>query len=94
MQRNKSALKRSKSHYWFQIVSRWFQIVSDGFSWFQVVPRFSIYEKKDAVEIFILQETKNSSLFDTEKSNLIDKNCTQENVNAIFKMMKVDLDES
>ena len=32
---------------WFQVVSGWFQLVSDGsggFRWFQVVPRFSKYD--------------------------------------------------
>ena len=38
-------------------------------------------KKKDVLVIFILQETKNSNLFD--------ENCTQENVDAIFNMKKV-----
>ena len=31
---------------WVQVVSGWFQMVSGGFPWFQVVPRFSKYEKQ------------------------------------------------
>ena len=38
-------------------------------------------KKKDILVISILQETKNSNLFD--------KNCTEENVDAIFNMKKV-----
>ena len=49
--------------------------------WFYHEPK-----KKDVFVIFLYQETKNSNLFD--------KNCTQENVNVIFNMKKVDLDES
>ena len=49
---------------WPQIVSGWFQVVSDGFSWFQVVSCISIYENQDGVVILIFQ----------------DKNCIQENV--------------
>ena len=49
--------------------------------WFYDEPK-----KKDVFVIFLYQETKNSNLFD--------KNCTQENVNVIFNMKKVDLDES
>ena len=43
--------------------------------------------KKDVLVIFILQEMKNSNLFD--------KNCNQENVKyTIFNMKKIDLHES
>ena len=55
-------------------------MVSAGFRWFQVAPRFGKYEKKDVVVIFILQKMKNSDLFNTENSNLFDKKYTQENV--------------
>ena len=41
-------------------------------------------KKKDVLVIFVLQETKNSNLFD--------KNCTQENMKCHMK--KVDLDKS
>ena len=47
-------------------------------------------KKKDVLVIILLQETKNS--------NLYNKKCTQNvknrTINAIFNMKKVDLDES
>ena len=58
---------------WFQVISGWFQVVSAGFSWFHVVPRFSKYEAEitQYENLLLLLQKSSATCFKQDLSSFL-----------------------